>query len=77
MKQIPDNKDIEMFDNGVLYIKVHLVTVPLVHFHTYEEVCSLAQMHNVVNINKSDGLIQLMFPNKHNAETFAKKVNER
>jgi hypothetical protein len=34
-------------------------------------------MHNVVNVNKSDGLIQLMFPNKNDAETFAKKVNER
>ncbi len=47
----PDANDIEMFDNGVLYMKVHFVTVPLTHHKTYDEVVSIAQMYNVVNIN--------------------------
>lgn len=73
----PDANDIEMFDNGVLYMKVHFVTVPLTHHKTYEEVVSIAQMYNVVNINKVEAIINVMFANTNDARSFAKKVNEQ
>lgn len=73
----PEKKDVEIFDNGVFYIKVHFVMVPLTHFHTYEEVAAIAQMHNAANITKVEGLINIMFQNKDDARSFAAKVNER
>lgn len=73
----PEKKDVEMFENGVLYIKVHFVMVPLTHFRTYDEIASMAQMYNAANVTKVEGLINIMFQNKDDARSFAAKVNER
>lgn len=76
-KLIPDNKDMEMFDNGVLYVNVHFVTVPMTHFKTYDQIVSLSQMYNAISVNKLEGLVNIMFQNINDAKTFAKKVNEQ
>jgi hypothetical protein len=71
----PNINDMKMYNNGVLYVRSHFVTVPL-SFKCKEELDFLAKEHNSVNTHILNNLYNVMFHNADDAKAFAEKANE-
>lgn len=72
----PKTEDIEMFDNGVVYIRTHFVTVPLT-YKNKKEIDFISKSYNAVNAHDVGNLYNVMFQNAEDAKAFAKKINEQ
>jgi hypothetical protein len=71
----PKTEDMEVFDNGILYVRSHFVTVPLTFKH-FDELEFISKSFNAINVHKIQGLFNAMFSCAEDAKAFAKKVNE-
>ena len=71
----PKTEDMEVFDNGVLYVRTHFVTVPLT-LKNFDELEFISKNFNAINVHKIQGLFNAMFGSAEDAKAFAKKVNE-
>ena len=71
----PKTEDMEIFDNGVLYVRTHFVTVPLT-FKKFDQLEFISKSFNAINVHRVEGLFNAMFGSAEDAKAFAKKVNE-
>lgn len=72
---VPNSEDMEVYQNGVVYVRTHFVTVPLV-FKSYKDLDFISKSFNPISITSNDGLFNAMFQNADDAKAFAKRVNE-
>jgi hypothetical protein len=72
---VPNSEDMEVYQNGVVYVRTHFVTVPLA-FKSYKDLEYISKSFNPINVVSNDGLFNAMFQNADDAKAFAKRVNE-